>query len=66
MTMGNRIKSVRRKAGMTQREFSKSICVTQPFLSMVEHNKVKPSRSVIRLMCILFDVKEDWIIKGNK
>ncbi len=65
MTIGNRIESLRKKKNMTQQEFCRFVCVSQAYLSMVEHDKVNPSKAVIRLISILFDVNEDWLINGS-
>lgn len=65
MTIGKRIKSLRKKKGMTQQEFCKSVCVSQAHLSMIEHDRVNPSKAVIRLISILFDVDEDWLINDS-
>lgn len=65
-SVGKRIKAIRKGKGLTQQEFSNLICVSQAFLSMVEHDKENPSKAIVRLTSILFDVKEDWIINGTK
>ncbi|MDR1629747.1 MAG: helix-turn-helix domain-containing protein [Oscillospiraceae bacterium] len=64
--IGSRIKKVRVINKFTQREFSKSICISQPHLSEIENNKEKPSKAVIRLISILFKVSEEWLINGSE
>lgn len=64
-TIGERIKTVRQVACMTQQEFSQTICVSQPFLSMVENGKERPSKITIRLISILFQIDESWLTTGK-
>lgn len=60
---GTRIRCIRRAAGLSQVDFSKRICISQSHLSKVECDKMRLSKSAIRLICILFDVNEDWLVK---
>ncbi len=63
---GTRIRCIRRAAGLSQVDFSKRICISQSHLSKVECDKMRLSKSAIRLICILFDVNEDWLVNGSK
>lgn len=63
---GARIRRIRKATGLSQVDFSKKICVSQSHLSKVECDKMKLSKSVIRLICILFDVNEDWLVNGSR
>lgn len=64
--IGARIKEVQVANKLTQQEFSKSICISQPHLSEIENNEEKPSRAVVRLISILFNINEKWLISGHK
>ena len=63
---GTRIRAIRKKAGLSQIDFSKKICISQGQLSAAENNKMCLSKAVLRLISILFDVNEDWLINGSK
>lgn len=63
---GTRIRCIRTAAGLSQVDFSKRICISQSHLSKVECDKMRLSKSAIRLICILFDVNEDWLVNGSK
>lgn len=65
-SMGARIRSIRKNSGMTQMDFCKKICISQPHLSGIETGVQAPSNTVIRLISILFNVSEDWLISGEK
>lgn len=62
--VGTRIKQVRESNALTQVEFSKAICISQPHLSKIEHGEERPSKSVIKLICLLFNVEESWLINS--
>lgn len=65
-TIGKRIRSVRQRENLTQEEFAKKICVCRPHVTNIEKGKDNPSKAVIRLISILFDVSEDWLVNGKK
>lgn len=46
---GTRIRCIRRAAGLSQVDFSKRICISQSHLSKVECDKMRLSKSAIRL-----------------
>lgn len=48
MDVGSRLKEVRKKAGMSQRELAKRAGVTNSTISMVEKNSVSPSVSSLK------------------
>lgn len=64
-TIGRRIKGVRSQNGLTQQEFCKAICISQPHLSKIEHDEENPSKAVIRLISLIFKVDEAWILAGS-
>jgi transcriptional regulator with XRE-family HTH domain len=48
MNVGKRLKEVRKKAGMSQRELAKKVGVTNSTISMIEKNSVSPSVSSLQ------------------
>jgi putative prophage repressor len=64
MSLGKRIKEIRMDNGLTQEEFAKRIRVSRPFISRIETNKECPSETVLKLICYVFKVDEDWLMKG--
>jgi len=64
-TIGQRIRAIRKENAMTQKEFCEFICISQAYLSGVEHDKATPSKAVIRLISLIFEIKESWIITGK-
>ena len=64
-TLGSRIKSVRLSAGMTQFDFSQKIGVSRSHVSKIETDALHPSNTVIKVICLVFNVDEDWL-KDNR
>lgn len=62
--LGDRVKKIRLDNSLTQIEFGKMVCLSQPHLSSIENNKERPSKSVIKLISVLFHVDESWIVNG--
>ncbi|MGX9080005.1 helix-turn-helix domain-containing protein, partial [Klebsiella pneumoniae] len=48
MDIGHRLKAVRTKAALSQRELAKRSGVTNGFISQIEKNQVSPSVSSLR------------------
>ena len=65
LMVGERIKEIRKKNKLTQQEFSSMICVSRPHISGIEHGKYQPSKTIIRLISIVFDVNEEWLLTGK-
>ena len=64
MTLGQRIKEIRKDNNLTQKEFADRISVSRPFISRMESDKEKPSVSLMKLIASSFGVELDWIMNG--
>lgn len=56
-----RIKQLRLKMNMTQKEFANSIGTTSVTISAYENNTKKPSLDIIKEIAEKFDISMDWI-----
>ena len=65
-TINARIKSVRKEAGMNQKEFSESIGVTQSGVSYMEQDGRNVSDITIKSICNYFNINEDWLRNGTE
>ncbi|EOS27662.1 hypothetical protein C806_00109 [Lachnospiraceae bacterium 3-1] len=65
MTIGERIKKIRRQLDMTQSEFASQIKSTQNTIARYETNNRTPSSPVIALICREFNVDEEWLKYGK-
>ena len=62
--MKERFKELRKALGMTQQEFADRLAVSRNNIAGYEVGKSTPSESVIRLVCMEFDVNEEWLRTG--
>ncbi|MCM1193941.1 MAG: helix-turn-helix domain-containing protein [Butyrivibrio sp.] len=63
--LGNRIKALRKAEGLTQKDFSKRLLISQSYLSGLENGNEVPANKFIKLICLEFGVREDWLVNGN-
>lgn len=63
--IGERIKELRKKHKLTQKEFSTKICIKQSYLSDIENGNGMPSDMLIKLISLEFNVPIDWL-NGEK
>ena len=63
--MNNRIKEVRKRAGLNQDQFGKNIGITKSSVSTIESGKSNPSEQTILLICREFHVSEEWLRTGR-
>lgn len=64
LTLGERIKLVRKEKKQKQSEFAESLGISQSHLSGIEKNSVKPSLTIIKLICIKYNINENWLLNG--
>lgn len=65
MTLGERIRKLRKDKDLTQQEFAIKIGSTANVLTHYETGRRNPSRSVINNICKTFNVNEDWLRDGT-
>jgi len=65
ITMGERFKSVRKHAKMTQKDFAESLGITQTTISGIEKNAANASTTLIKLVCLKYNIDEEWLSNGN-
>lgn len=61
MTLGERIKKVRKDKDLTQQLFAEKIGSSQNALTGYETGRRNPSSSVINNICKTFNVREEWL-----
>jgi Predicted transcriptional regulator with C-terminal CBS domains len=65
LTLGERIKKIRKTLDLTQQNFSKQIGTTQNSLTGYETGRRNPSSSVINNICKTFNISEHWLRNGE-
>ena len=64
MNTGERIKIVRKSLGQNQRDFAKSIDISQPALAMLENGQREVNNRHITLICMKHGISEEWLRYG--
>lgn len=59
--IGERIKELRKKQKLTQKEFSSRVCIKQSYLSDIENGNGVPSDMLIKLISLEFSVPINWL-----
>lgn len=66
MSIGNKIKTLRKEHGWTQEQLAKKLTVLQPHLNRWETNKAYPSLDAIKKLARLFNVSIDTLVLDEK
>lgn len=61
MTLGERIKKVRKEKDLTQREFGRLIGIKPNSISLIESGDRNASEQVVLSICREFNVSEEWL-----
>ena len=64
-TVHERIKEIRLSLGISQREFSKRIFITQSFYGDIELGKKKTNDRIIHLISTQININKDWLVTGK-
>ena len=64
-TINNRVKKVRTNLGLSQRQFSKRIYISQSFYGEIELGNQQVNDRVFHLIVTQFNVNKEWLRTGN-
>ena len=65
MTIGERIKAVRKERRMTQSEFGNKISLVASAICQLENDSSTLTERVIKDICREFGINRDWLLYGN-
>ena len=65
LTLGERIKKVRKEKDLTQQEFGRRIGIKPNSISLIESGSRNASEQVILAICREFDADETWLRTGE-
>ena len=65
MDIGERIKKLRQKIGITQQSFADSLGLKQNTIATYEMGRLQPSDRTIADICREFNVNEEWLRTGE-
>lgn len=63
--MNERIREIRKDAGLTLEKFGEKIGISASACSLLESGKTNPSNQTISAICRVFRVDEDWLRNGT-
>lgn len=64
MHIGERIKDIRKKNQLNQKEFGERIGITYSSISLIEKGTNNPSEQTIRAICQEFNIRRQWLEEG--
>jgi transcriptional regulator with XRE-family HTH domain len=65
MTENERIRQVRKILNISQKDFAKSICISNSYLADVENSARKSNDRIVKLVSIVYGVSEQWLKTGE-
>ncbi|MBR7117530.1 MAG: helix-turn-helix transcriptional regulator [Clostridia bacterium] len=65
LTMGDRIREIRKKRGMTQEQLAEKIDVTLEYVSQIERGLKMPSMQVFVKLVEVLDVSADYLLRDS-
>lgn len=68
MTLGERIKCVRKSVGLSQTEFAKSLGASRGMIVNMEMDKISNTaakKPILRLICDKYVISDAWLIDGE-
>lgn len=63
--IGNRIKTVRQTMKKNQKNFAEDLGLSQSHISNIEKGNDKPSLTLIKLICLKYEISEEWLLYGQ-
>lgn len=66
MSIGERIKEIRKRNGFTQEEFGKIFGLSHSHISNVEKGRENPSKTLLLFISSKFNLDYDWLVYGKK
>lgn len=66
MTLGEKIKYLRKKEKMSQEDLADKIGIASAHLSKLENDKFQPSLEVLRKLIEVFQVSADYLLSQNE
>lgn len=63
--LNGRIKMIREALQMSQREFGEKLGVSRDVISNIEYDRVQPKELLVKHLCDLYSVNEQWIKTGE-
>lgn len=62
MTLGEKIKQLRKEKNISQEQLSNYLGINRNFLSRIETNKSEPNASILKKICFLFNTNLNYLL----
>ena len=63
--IGDRIKKIRQMVKKNQKIFAEDLGLSQSHISNIENGNDKPSMTLIKLICLKYEISEEWLLSGH-
>lgn len=63
--IGDRIKKIRQTIKKSQKNFAEDLGLSQSHISNIEKGNDKPSLTLIKLICLKYEISEEWLLYGQ-
>lgn len=60
-----RFKEARKKLGLNQKQLADALGVSRPHISNIENGNDRPSKTLIALFILRFNIREAWLLHGE-
>lgn len=64
MTIGDRVREIRKSKGLTLEQFGERIGVTKSTVSRLENDGVALTNQTATAICAIYNVREEWLRNG--
>lgn len=64
-TVGERVKEIRKQNKLNQKMFAQELGISQNHVSNIENGNENPSTTLLKLLCLKFNIDEQWLIDGS-
>lgn len=65
LSVGQRIAYLIESLGLTQGRFAKALGTSQGWISDIINGKKQPTEILIKLICNLYEIDEEWLVSGE-
>ena len=65
MNIASRLKQARKSRGYTQDSLANAIGVSRGVISNIEYEKSEPQALVLRAICEVLQIEEQWLVSGE-
>lgn len=65
MSINQRIKQIRHELNLSQAKFAKELSISNSYIAGIELENRNVNDRILKLVCMTFNVNEDWLRTGN-